>query len=330
MAMTHSTGRARIGSGEFFQKTLDSLRSHVAILDADGAILAVNAAWSAYAIRNGLEDCRCGPGANYLRACDQAAGEGSAEAAHAAEGIRDVIANRRADFALEYPCHSPVARRWCTLRVTRFEAGGAVRAVVTHDDVTRRKLAELRLRKANRRLELQAATDGLTGIANRRSFDRTLEREWKRHERAGAALSVALLDVDCFKLYNDREGHLAGDDCLRAVALEVRSHLSRPGDFAARFGGEEFAVILPQTGAAGADVIQENILRGVRALAIPHLATPLPRGVITVSLGSATAIPQRDGSFEELLGRADRALYEAKALGRDRAVAAPPEADDAR
>ena len=328
--MRDEARQARVGTEEFFQKTLDSLRAHVAILDRDGTILAVNAAWRAFAIRNGLADGTCGPGANYLRACDRASGDDSEEAGPVAAAIRAAIAGRGADFALDYPCHSPAERRWFTARVTRFEAGGAVHVVVTHDDITARKLAESRVLEANRLLEFQAATDGLTGIANRRAFDRTLEEEWKRHERAGAALSVALLDVDWFKLYNDHHGHLAGDDCLRAVAREVRSRARRPGDFAARFGGEEFAVILPQTGAAGAAVVLEDLLGGIRTLAIPHPATPLPGGVVTVSIGSATAIPRRDRTGIDLLNRADRALYEAKARGRDRLVAAPPEAGDAR
>jgi len=132
--------------------------------------------------------------------------------------------------------------------------------------------------------------------------------------------SWALLDVDWFKRYNDDQGHLAGDDCLRAVARKIRSHLRRPGDFAARFGGEEFAVILPQTGAAGAAIVLGNILRGIRGLAIPHPATPQSAGVVTVSIGSATTAPRRDATSSGFLERADRALYEAKARGRDRLV----------
>jgi len=330
MAMLYASRQGVMGTREFFQKTLDSLRSHVAILDRDGTILAVNSTWREFAIRNGLEVDLCGPGADYIRACDRATGDCSEEAGLVADGIRGVIAKRLGDFSLDYPCHSPTERRWFTVRVTRFEVAGAIHVVVTHDDITARKLAELQVLEANRLLEFQAATDGLTEIANRRSFDRTLALEWKRHERAGATLSVALLDVDSFKLYNDHRGHLAGDDCLKAVALEIRAHLRRPGDFAARFGGEEFVVILPQTGAGGAAWVLGQILAGVRDLAIPHPATPLPGGVVTVSIGSATTIPSRDGDASEFLNRADRALYEAKARGRDRLVEAPPGAGAAR
>lgn len=318
--MPDSRRRAGVVADEFFRKALDSLTSQVAILDRDGTIFAVNAAWREFAARNNPGDDRGGPGSKYLGECDQAAGDRPEEAGLLAGGIRGVIAKRLDDFTLDCPCQSATDRRWFTVRVTRFEVDGTVHAVVTHDDITARKLAELRAQEANRLLEFQAATDGLTGIANRRSFDRTLEDEWKRHERAGATLSVALLDVDWFKRYNDHRGHLAGDDCLKAVAREVRSHLRRPGDFAARFGGEEFAVILPQTGAAGAAVVLGNILRGIRGLAIPHPATPQSAGVVTVSIGSATTAPRRDATSSGFLERADRALYEAKARGRDRLV----------
>jgi diguanylate cyclase (GGDEF)-like protein len=311
-----------VGGAEFFQKTLDSMLSHIAILAEDGEILAVNAAWNRFACGNGLEEDFCGPGPNYLRACDQAAGACSEEARFVSEGIRDVIAGRKAAFTLEYPCHSPTERHWYCVRITRFEVDGIIRVVVSHDNITERKLAEIRVRKANRKLRQQASTDGLTGLANRRCFDRELGRNWGRMARSGRPLGVLLLDVDCFKLYNDHFGHLAGDDCLREVSLAIRTSLSRAGELAARYGGEEFVVLLPKGGESRVADASAWILEAVRDLAIPHPQSSTGRGIVTVSIGRVSVVPGPDDSPERLLHRADRALYEAKAKGRDRGVSA--------
>jgi diguanylate cyclase (GGDEF)-like protein len=303
--------------GEFLQKTLDSLRSHIAVLNDDGTIIAVNATWKNFALNNGLAKQFCGTGVNYLRSCDQATGECSEEAVEVAKGIRDVMAERREHFYLECPCHSPSEQRWFSVRITRFEMDACVYIVVAHDDITQRTLAEFKVQEASRLLEFQAAADGLTGVANRRSFDGTLEQEWKRHERTQSPLSLAMLDVDCFKQYNDQHGHLAGDDCLKAVAKAIQSSLRRPGDSVARYGGEEFVVVLSNTDPAGAASALENALCRVRKLAISHPSSKVGRGIVTVSIGCATVIPSRHDSPTDFLHRADRALYEAKANGRD-------------
>lgn len=152
---------------ELFQKTLDSLRSHIAVLNEDGTIIAVNAPWKKFASGNGLAERFCGERSNYLHSCDGATGECSEEAPVVASGIRDVIAKKQAYFYLEYPCHSPSEQRWFSVRVTRFEVDSSLCVVVTHDDITQRTLAEFQLQAANRLLEFQAATDGLTGVAIR-------------------------------------------------------------------------------------------------------------------------------------------------------------------
>ena len=175
------------------------------------------------------------------------------------------------------------------------------------------------LYEANCRLETQSSLDSLTGIGNRRSFDWTLEREWKRHERAQLPLSVALIDVDWFKQYNDAYGHLAGDDVLRSIAFAIHSGLHRPGDFAARFGGEEFAVILSDTDEHQARYVMAMIHQRVRALEIPY-PNPSVGPFVTISIGIATVIPARGDSFMDLVHEADVALYRAKDEGRDRAI----------
>ena len=165
----------------------------------------------------------------------------------------------------------------------------------------------------------QSSLDSLTAIANRRSFDWTLEREWKRHERAGMPLSVALIDVDWFKQYNDAYGHLAGDDVLRSIAFAIQSGVHRPGDFAARFGGEEFAVILSDTDEHQAAVRDGHDPPARGAIEIPY-PDPSKGPFVTISIGIATTTPCRGESFMELVHEADVALYQAKAEGRDRAI----------
>ncbi|WP_165244423.1 diguanylate cyclase [Paludisphaera soli] len=317
-AGSHRIGEAkRAGVSNFFQRTLDSLLSHIAILRPDGEILAVNAAWNAFATRNGLIESHCGPGVNYLRICEAASGPCSEQAHLIAAAIRDVGRGRLPGFELEYPCHSPTEDQWFTLRITRFLAGSRGYIVVTHDDVTKRKLAELRLQEANRLLQAQATTDGLTGVSNRRHFDQTLAREWDRHARTGAPLSVLLLDVDHFKKYNDFHGHLAGDDCLREVARTIQGAVARPGDLAARYGGEEFAAILPETDRVGAVAMAGIVSERLRLKRLAHGA-PGAGPTLTLTIGCATMVPDLGRPASEILAQADRALYDAKAAGRDR------------
>ena len=173
-----------------------------------------------------------------------------------------------------------------------------------------------RLEDANRHLEALASADGLTGIANRRAFDLRLDEEWRRHVRTRAPLSLLMIDVDRFKAYNDEFGHTVGDDCLRAVAAVLGANLRRAADLVARFGGEEFAVILPETDEATARAMAERLRTSVEGLRLLRAAS----GVLTVSVGSATLLPGTGRSAAELVQAADAALYEAKRAGRNRAA----------
>lgn len=172
------------------------------------------------------------------------------------------------------------------------------------------------LKVANDQLDALSNTDALTGIANRRSFDRMLAQEWVRGERRGMPLALIMLDVDLFKHYNDHYGHLAGDLCLQTLARALVRAGRRAGELAARYGGEEFAVLLPETSAHEALEAARRIRHEVGALALPHALTS--PGNVTVSLGVASLVPSRHVVAEELVRRADAALYRAKMAGRDR------------
>jgi diguanylate cyclase (GGDEF)-like protein/PAS domain S-box-containing protein len=185
-------------------------------------------------------------------------------------------------------------------------------------DVTDRRRADDRVAALAERLHVLAMSDPLTGIANRRQFDAMLHREWHRAVRAQSRLTLAMIDIDHFKSYNDQFGHPAGDACLRAVAAALDSVIRQPTDFLARYGGEEFAVLLPDIDAQTAAQMADRLVQAIRTAAIAH-----PRhdaGHITISCGIVTAQPARTPSgAAQFVDAADRALYQAKSAGRDRA-----------
>jgi diguanylate cyclase (GGDEF)-like protein len=185
-----------------------------------------------------------------------------------------------------------------------------------------RKALELSLQKSEHRYRELATADALTGLANRRGFDEQLEAEWQRAIRAHESVAILLMDVDLFKSYNDIYGHIGGDECLRCIANVIAGALQRSCDRASRFGGEEFAVILPNTELDRALIVAENIRRAVVSMNIPHPCNP--HGAQTISIGVAAAIPTHDESAVSLLTQSDHALYRAKDLGRNRVEAAIP------
>ena len=191
-------------------------------------------------------------------------------------------------------------------------------------EMLRRRRAETELLEANDRLEVMAATDALTGLANRRAFERVLQQEWRRAIRAQTPLALMMLDADWFKSLNDTQGHAAGDRVLRAIGGCIQQNALRPSDVAARYGGEEFVVIMPETDAEGALVIAERMRQAIQALALPHAGSA--SGVVTVSVGVASGWPQTEAGGAQLLRQADGALYDAKAAGRNRTMLAGQDA----
>lgn len=170
------------------------------------------------------------------------------------------------------------------------------------------------LEMANQRLQALSMQDGLTGIRNRRYFDEKLEGEWHRAIRNDTTIALLLIDIDFFKAFNDKYGHLAGDECLKSVAQVIEKTLTRPSDSVARYGGEEFAVILPDTGLDGAMHVAENI-----RLAVEQKGVAVEGGVVhvTISLGAAATRPQSHQEPQALIAIADQALYQAKSEGRN-------------
>lgn len=195
---------------------------------------------------------------------------------------------------------------------------GVPHAVSLIRDMTERKQVEeqiqqliLQLEKERNSAQLTSVTDSLTGLSNRRFFDEALKTEFFRLKRSGAQLSLIMMDVDFFKPYNDRYGHVAGDECLRRMADVFRKMVMRAPDIVARYGGEEFVIILPNTDNRGATALAEEIRKAVEALELPHESSSLSN-FVTISLGVVTASPSKMDSPEILVGLADEALYHAK------------------
>lgn len=184
------------------------------------------------------------------------------------------------------------------------------------------QVSQEQLGAANVLLQKLNGLDGLTGIANRRKFDETLAQEWQRAMRGKSSVALLMCDVDDFKMFNDTYGHLAGDQCLKRVAAVLTEQLKRPGDMVVRYGGEEFAVILPDTSIEGAVRVANACRRQLQALAIPNERS-LPQGTVTISIGAADAMPGENFTLDKLIEAADRALYAAKHRGRNTVCAAP-------
>ncbi|WP_092614054.1 sensor domain-containing diguanylate cyclase [Roseospirillum parvum] len=200
------------------------------------------------------------------------------------------------------------------------EDGELVAVVETLRDMTEQKLAQIALQSLVNK-------DGLTGLANRRSFDASIEADCLQAQREQSHLSLLLVDVDHFKAYNDTYGHQAGDDCLKTVAKALGGQVFRPSDLAARYGGEEFAVLLPGVGLEGALGVAERIRAAVAGLAIAHSGNPR-EGIVTLSVGVAALRPTPQIGPAALISAADRALYAAKAAGRNRVAHANPSHPD--
>lgn len=218
-----------------------------------------------------------------------------------------------AAFEVELP-----GDRWRRVIERRMEDGTSC---VSHADITALKRQQRELQEAYERIATMAITDGLTGIANRGHFEAVLEEEARRGGRNRQPLSLLLIDIDHFKQINDRFGHPAGDACLRMVARHIDSGIRRPGDLAARFGGEEFAAILPGTDAEGARVVAEAIRMAIESDHAQEFNAIEP---VTVSIGAASLVPAPGGEGDavRLIQEADNALYRAKRSGRNRVILA--------
>ena len=289
----------------FLQSTLDALSTRIAILDAAGTILAVNAAWRRLADLDPMVGVACEVGVNYLGACESAAPNRTNEAATVAAGIREVMARRRDEFSREYPCHGPTGRHWFNVRITRFGDIDSVRVVVAHEDITSRKAAEEQLLH-------EAYHDVLTGLPNRALFTDRLGRAVMRTKRSeGFVFAVLFLDLDGFKVVNDSLGHMAGDQLLMGIGRRLEACV-RNGDTVARLGGDEFAILVN-------DIRDVGDALGMVDRIQQELGLPFLLGGHEVFTSASIGIAPSDARYDrpvEMLRDADTAMYRAKSIGK--------------
>jgi len=286
------------------------MTDHIVVINEAGDIQYVNKSWSTFGDDNSCNVEHRWTGVNYINECDKASAMGDDFGSKAANGIRSVIQKKESIFYFEYPCHSPEMKRWFMMRVTPFQLSDKFYFVISHQDITERKLAEEEVRSL-------ARIDGLTGIANRRSFDEFLHEEWRRCARLKKGLCVAIIDLDHFKLLNDSFGHQAGDECLVRVGAILKSFSNRPSDLCARYGGDEFVLVLGDTSLDQANKLLNKLLNKIVGLNIISSNSPVEI-YLTASIGVAEATPSAGNTEKELLGNADSTLYLAKSKGRNR------------
>ena len=295
---------------EFLKLVLDSITEHIVVINDIGEIQFTNKSWSTFGSSNGPIMDYDWNGVNYIKECDKASAMGDEFGTLASAGIRSVIENRESLFSFEYPCHSADEKRWFMMRTTPFEAAGVKYFVISHQDITERKLVEEEVRNL-------ARLDGLTNIANRRTFDAFLQTEWNRCARFKQTICLAIVDLDHFKLLNDHYGHQSGDECLIQVGKVLKKFAKRPGDICARYGGEEFVLVWGNTSLEQAKTLAQCLLNNIESLNIEH-QTSLTKNHLTVSIGLAEMIPLKESEGGELIDKADRMLYKAKDMGRNR------------
>lgn len=302
-------------SYEFLSLVLDSIAEHIVVINQLGEIKYVNKSWSEFGDSNSCDSNSSWIGINYIKECDKASEMGDEFGSIAGKGIKSVIEEVDNAFYFEYPCHSPQKKRWFAMRVIPLSVKQTKYFVISHQDITERKLAEEEVMSL-------AKLDGLTNIPNRRAFDEFLTSEWGRCHRLKKPISLAIIDIDYFKQLNDTYGHQFGDKSLIKISALLETYVNRPSDFCARYGGEEFVLVWGDTSLSRALEFVNDLLQKIAQLKIPHCEMPTNR-YLTVSIGLAAMIPTNDISEIGLISQADSMLYQAKETGRNKIAYEP-------
>jgi diguanylate cyclase (GGDEF)-like protein len=283
---------------------LNSLDTHIAVINHEGRICYVNEAWKRFAVDNGMQNKdMCWEDYNYLSICQHAANADDADddACHVLDGLQQVLNGKRESFEYEYPCHSPTARRWYVFKTAPLKQKPGC-FLISHDNSTKNKLQL-------QQTEQLSIEDYLTKLYNRRGLETLAEKEFSRAKRDKSEISLMVFDVDNFKLFNDYFGHVAGDLCLKRIAAVIKAYARRPGDIAARIGGDEFVLVLSKVSQKQAVAIMESISRKIQQLNLIITAGQQ----VTISAGCSTAIPTcAKSDLQTLYYNADQELYVAK------------------
>ena len=297
----------------FFKSILDTVENHIVVIDKNGDIIFTNKSWNSFGENNHcITNASDWQKINYLEVCDKSSLNGESFGFEAAVGIRKVIENKEKTFYLEYPCHGKKEKRWFLMSVESFIFEKTEYFVISHQTITKRKLAE------DKALKL-SLVDGLTNIYNRRAFNRFIKEELKRCKRQKTPISLALLDIDYFKLLNDTYGHLEGDNCLKKIGKVLKKNIKRAGDICARYGGEEFALVLGNTSNENALLLIDKIKKDIKKHKIPNEKSTVSP-IVTISIGLITINTDIDADEKEIIKKADELLYQAKQNGRNQVI----------
>lgn len=288
---------------------LDSTTESIVVIEPNGKIIYVNSSWDSLGATSTGVLYQGWVGMNYLQVCDDAARENDRFAIKAAAGIRKVSRAEQDIYYLDYPCGGPTEQRWFMMRVTRFSVESSQFLVISHQDITERKVAEEQIEKL-------ARTDEMTGLANRRCFEEFLRNQWKRSARTKTPLSLALIDIDHFKMINDTYGHSIGDKYLKFLSSSFSQLANRPEDICARYGGDEFAILLGDTDQIGGKLVMERLVENIRNLKIPNENAPT-KPILTLSIGLSTMYPNKTNHYENLILSANNLMCSVKNSGRD-------------
>jgi diguanylate cyclase (GGDEF)-like protein len=284
-------------------KILNVLPEHLCIINPQGKILFVNKAWIDFEPCSTEKTLTNWLNVNYLDVCDKSAESGYKLAKKTAQGIRAVAGKKQAVFEIEYPCHSPEKRQWFALNCIPFTFKQKDYLLLQHSNITQKIIANI-----------NSNNDALTLVGNRRAFNEFLDKEWRRCSRLGHPISAIIIDIDNFKQFNDKYGHVKGDNCLRRVSKILKELVHRPSDIFCRYGGEEFVYILGNTDIGRSLKLCQKIHHSISTLNIIHSE---PTKLLTVSVGLACVHPDICKDKQQLIELADSYLYRAKSSGKN-------------
>lgn len=289
----------------FFTAAFNVLPEHICVINKTGDIQFVNQSWVDFEINNSLSKPTDWYKANYFNACKISSSDSNDEILHIVSGIKAVANSKLSTFTFEYPCHSADNQRWFLLNCLPFNYNHNTYTLLQHVNVTKKKQAEI-----------NSNIDALTGVGNRRAFNEFFENEWLRCSRSGLPISIIIIDIDNFKVFNDTYGHVKGDWCLKIISNELRKLANRPTDMLCRYGGEEFIYVLGNTTSKQAEDICTKVHDALKELNINHKAIK-KNPYVTVSIGLACIHPENLDDKSNLIEYADKYLYDAKSQGKN-------------
>jgi diguanylate cyclase (GGDEF)-like protein len=289
----------------FFTAAFNTLPEQICIINKTGDIQFVNQSWVDFELNNSQSKPTDWYQINYFNVCQNSSSD---EISHLLSGIKAVANSEVTMFTFEYTCHSEESKRWFLLNCLPFIYNQKSYTLLQHVNITKKKQAEI-----------NSNIDALTGVGNRRAFDEFFQNEWLRCARSSLPISIMIIDIDDFKVFNDTYGHIKGDWCLKTISNELKKLANRPTDVFCRYGGEEFIYVFGNTTAKQAKDITIKVHQVLKELKIKHKVIK-KRPFVTLSIGLACIHPENLADKSNLIEYADKYLYDAKAQGKNSTI----------